>query len=76
MKSIDHPNLIGTRSSITSTLSKFILLKFNHTISQYSPTGCELKAHERDVATPAPTILKPPAPRDRVSMDDVTDFPE
>ncbi len=42
----------------------------------YSPTGCELKAHERDIATPTPTLLKPPAPRDRVSMDDVTDFPE
>lgn len=42
----------------------------------YSPTGCEMKAHERDIWTPAPTILKPPAPRDRVSMDDVTDFPE
>ena len=38
--------------------------------------GCELKAHERDIVQPAPTILKPPAPRDRVSMDDVTDFPE
>ena len=26
--------------------------------------------------TPEPQILKPPAPRDRVSMEDVTDFPE
>jgi CDGSH-type Zn-finger protein len=40
------------------------------------PTGCELKAHERDVYTPTPQVLKPPAPRERVSMDDVTDFPE
>ena len=42
----------------------------------YSPTGCELKAHERDIWTPEPINLKPPAPRDKVSMDDVTDFPE
>ena len=41
-----------------------------------SPTGPEGKAHERDVMTPAPMVLKPPAPRERVSMDDVTDFPE
>ena len=41
-----------------------------------TPTGCEGKAHERDVLTPAPIKLKPPAPRERVSMDDVTDFPE
>ena len=26
--------------------------------------------------TPEPVILKPAPPRDRVSMDDVTDFPE
>ena len=25
---------------------------------------------------PEPVVLKPPAPRERVSMDDVTDFPE
>ena len=42
----------------------------------FSPTGCELKAHERDILQPAPQILKPPAPREKVSMDDVTDFPE
>ena len=42
----------------------------------YSPTGNELKAHERDVLTPEPIVMRPPAPRDRVSMDDVTDFPE
>lgn len=41
-----------------------------------SPTGCEMKAHERDVLTPAPIVMKPPAPREKVSMDDVTDFPE
>ena len=35
-----------------------------------------MKAHERDILQPAPQILKPPAPRDKVSMDDVTDFPE
>ena len=40
------------------------------------PTGCELKAHERDILTPTPLILKPPAPRERVSMEDVTDFPQ
>ena len=27
------------------------------------PTGCELKAHERDVMQPAPQVLKPNAPR-------------
>ena len=35
-----------------------------------------MKAHERDVMTPTPVNLKPPAPREKVSMDDVTDFPE
>jgi len=35
-----------------------------------------MHAHERDVWTPAPVLLKPPAPREKVSMDDVTDFPE
>jgi hypothetical protein len=40
------------------------------------PTGPEMKAHERDVMTPAPILMKPPAPRDTVSMEDVTDFPE
>ena len=39
-------------------------------------TGSEMKAHERDIFTPEPMVLKPAAPRDRVSMDDVTDFPE
>lgn len=40
------------------------------------PTGCELKAHERDVLTPEPVILSPPPPRKTVTKDDVTDFPE
>ena len=35
-----------------------------------------MKAFERDIMTPEPVNLKPPAPRERVSMDDVTDFPE
>ena len=39
-------------------------------------TGCEMKAHERDIMTPEPMVLRPPAPRERISMDDVTDFPE
>jgi hypothetical protein len=49
--------------------------KVKHYIN-VDPTLCETKAHERDILTPAPVVLKPPAPRERVTMDDVTDFPE
>ena len=41
-----------------------------------SPTGVELKAHERDVYTPTPVTLKPPTQkRTSIGPDDVTDFP-
>ena len=35
-----------------------------------------MEAHKRDILTPAPKIVKPPPQRERVSMDDVSDFPE
>ena len=42
----------------------------------YSPVLDEMEAHKRDVMTPAPVILKPSEKkRDRVTMDDVSDFP-
>lgn len=40
------------------------------------PTGCELKAHDRDTLMPKPQILKPPSARSQIAMDDITDFPE
>ena len=40
------------------------------------PTGCEMKAHERDIMTPDPVILSPPTQSKTISMDDTTDFPE
>ena len=40
------------------------------------PTGCEMKAHERDVLMPEPTILSPPPPRETITMEDITDFPQ
>ena len=41
-----------------------------------SPIGCEMQAHERDIMTPAPVILKPTElKRASESMDDVTNFP-
>ena len=41
-----------------------------------SPTRQEGKAHERDILTPTPVNLKPAPPRETISMNDVTDFPE
>ena len=38
--------------------------------------GCEMRAHERDILMPDPVILSPPPPRQSISMDDTTDFPE
>ena len=36
-----------------------------------------MEAHERDIMTPAPVILKPPElKRASESMDDVTNFPK
>ena len=54
-------------------MCRYIAYDFN---VNYRPTLSEGKAYERDIYTPAPELLKPPAPRDRVSMEDVTDFPE
>ena len=30
----------------------------NVTVDMFSPTGCEMKAHERDILMPKPQILK------------------
>jgi len=35
----------------------------------------EGRAHLTDPYTPAPVIIKPPAPRENESPDDITDFP-
>ena len=43
----------------------------------FSPVLCEMEAHKRDVMTPEPVILKPSEKkRDKVTMDDTTDFPK
>ena len=51
-RSINLSSPTGIRSNTTSMLSTLIPFQLN------SPTGCEMKAHERDVFTPEPKILK------------------
>ena len=41
-----------------------------------SPVLEEGEAHKRDVYTPEPVLLKPPAPRETTSLEDITDFPQ
>jgi len=52
------------------------LEKVKHYVN-VDPTGCEMHAHERDIFTPAPEILKPTElKRAHETMDDVTNFPK
>jgi len=58
-------------------------LSYNLSIHNYRPVGPEGHAHERDIMTPEPVLLKVihlyhfqgPAPRSDITMDDITDFP-
>lgn len=49
--------------------------KIKHYVN-VDPTGCEMHAHERDVMTPSPEILRPTVmQRETETMDDVSNFP-